>query len=98
MAGDPFKKAMRGDPLAIPARAYNAMIDAAVAHRMNQLTGLGRAGAGGPGEVLVENTLGSDRDRFNVMGISGITFDPGDSDALLLLLYVGLQTGHVLVH
>lgn len=73
----------RGDPLRIPANDYNAMIDAARAHRNDQVVGRvfdGRIGE--PDIVLVRNETGSDIGQFDVLAISGVVFDPSDPEAL----------------
>lgn len=73
MAGDPFRKPRPGDPLAIPAEAYGAFVDAALAERRRQLGRTGGGAVGGPGfdgsVVLVKNASGADRGRFEVLGI-----------------------------
>jgi hypothetical protein len=38
VAGDPFRHVQAGEPLRVSATAYNAMLDAALAHRQSQLT------------------------------------------------------------
>jgi hypothetical protein len=80
---DSLRKVNTGEPLVIPAAAYNAFIDAA---RVNQ-GGRGRSvGAGGAEAVStlvpVRNDSGADRARFEVLGISGTVFTPtGDMAA-----------------
>jgi len=81
MAGDPYKKVRPGDTLTIPAAAYNAMLDAAVANRQGQATGAGP----GPGSavagptsttVLIKNNSGVARNQFDILGLDGALFDP----------------------
>ncbi|MCC7409883.1 MAG: hypothetical protein IT442_17585 [Phycisphaeraceae bacterium] len=81
MAGDPYKKVRPGDTLSIPATAYNAMLDAAVANRQTQAMGAGL----GPGSVaatptsttvLIKNNSGVARNQFDVLGLDGALFDP----------------------
>ena len=73
-----LSKVQRGDPLIIPAAAYNAFIDAAVAHRRGRL-GVGRLTSRDAGQsvvVPIKNNSGADRDRYDVLGIDGPLFDP----------------------
>jgi len=76
-----LRKVMPGESLQIPASAYNAFVDAAADHR-NRMTGLerhpGLSTAPG-GIVMVRNTSGSDRARFDVMGIEGPVILPADN-------------------
>lgn len=80
---DPFQRARRGDPLAIPASTYNAMLDAAEANRAAEID------AGDPlrtlpaGWVLVRNQSGSAVARFEVLGIDAPTFTPTAAAELL---------------
>lgn len=77
-----LKKVAKGDPLAIPADAYNAFVDAARDHQARRLgqTAGGSAGVRDGGTVLVRNDSGAPRDRFDVLGIAGPVFDPTDED------------------
>ena len=68
-----------GDPLKIPAATFNAMIDAARDHQQRHQ---GREQTSFPafrqsGIVLARNDSGSDRDRFDVLGI-----DPEVADSM----------------
>lgn len=81
MAGDAFRKVRSGEPLAIPAEAYNAFVDAARANRE------GRGGVGDTirsvrqaGVVGVLNATGEPRARFDVVGIDGPVLDPADHE------------------
>ena len=82
MAGDAFKKRTAGEPLEIPAEAYNAFIDAARADRAR------RGDQGAPeqtvpresGIVLVKNTTEADLDRLAVLGIDAPIFTPEDNE------------------
>lgn len=69
-----------GDPLGIPAVAYNAFVDAAhVTRRIN--ADVGRPPAASPAHethVLVRNDSGEDLPRFGVLGIVGPILEPGD--------------------
>jgi len=77
--GDPFKKVQPGDRLEIPAAAYNAFIDAALAHRAS-------AQQGPPSlrtrrTVLVRNDTGSALPRYAVVGIGAPLIDPADNES-----------------
>ncbi|HRQ75596.1 MAG TPA: hypothetical protein PK098_06715, partial [Phycisphaerales bacterium] len=77
--GDSFRKVQRGDPLRIPAEAFNAFIDAARAHRAGQHDVDGASGGDGrwnAGVVLVRNESGQARERFQVLAIDGPMFNP----------------------
>jgi len=79
--GDALRKVKPGDPLAIPAEAFNAFIDAArdvQARRLAQRQGAQPAQDPGTTVVLVRNDSGADRDRFDVLGISGPLIAPSD--------------------
>jgi len=73
-------KVRQGDALRIPAAAYNAFVDAAIAHQASQRNlGAGDLAEGGaPGLVPVRNNSQEDVARFGVLGIDGPLFTPGD--------------------
>ncbi|MGH9896441.1 MAG: hypothetical protein ACREA0_31480, partial [bacterium] len=69
MSGDSLRKVKSGDPLNIPASAYNAFVDAAVDLRQRQ-----HNAAGDPQRlrrdndvILVLNSTGSTVNRFGVL-------------------------------
>lgn len=71
--GDPLQHVLRGDPLRIPAAAYNAFIDAARAHRgrgtkVARRTDPARRSAG---VALIQNDSGAALGRFSILGITG---------------------------
>ncbi len=77
-----LKKVKSGDTLRIPAHTFNTFIDAARDFRSRQQ---GRAQNAQPGFrqngiVLVKNASGSDRGRFNVLGIDSPIFTPTDNE------------------
>jgi len=80
--GDALKKVTSGSPLAIPAAAYNAFIDAARAEQAHQ----GDQGVPGQavpresGIVLIKNTTESDLERFAILGIDSPIFTPTDNE------------------
>ncbi|HBR20282.1 MAG: hypothetical protein UV78_C0006G0010 [Parcubacteria group bacterium GW2011_GWA2_43_17] len=81
--GDGFKRVQAGQRLAIPARAYNAMLETAEAYQRNKTSGGDGTGQGGySSSVYIKNSSGSDAARFDVLGISDVVFSPADSDAL----------------
>jgi len=77
--GDPLKKVLPGQALSIPAQAYNAFVDAALAHR-----GVGAHGpqvpertySRPPGLVRVRNMSGVDLPRFSPIGVSNVAISP----------------------
>jgi len=74
------------DPLEIGAGTFNAMVDAAKAHRGSR-HGLGRKmqpEANGSNFVLVRNDTAFQVERFYVLGLNAIIFDPStDEDEFL---------------
>ncbi len=80
--GDAMKKVKPGDPLVIPAATFNTFVDAArdFLARQHQQTQAGTPSGRHNCIVLVRNDSGADRERFDVLGISGPVFDPA-SDA-----------------
>jgi len=80
--GDALKKAQPSKPLRIPARAYNAFIDAARDHQARQqnVDGAPAAELRPGGIVPVKNASGADRERFDIVGIDAPIFTPGDNE------------------
>lgn len=79
--GDTLKKVQSGEKLRIPAAAYNAFIDTARAERQRQQ---GReqqpqAEVRDTTIVLVKNSIGADRARFEVLGVSDVVIKPADN-------------------
>jgi len=71
MARNEFQHVRSGEPLQIPAATYNAMVDAAQAHR-NRRINLAPHGAGFDSLfVYVVNTTGQLLQRFSVVGLDG---------------------------
>lgn len=77
----PLQKVKPGDPLRIPADTFNSFIDAAADLRARQQSRLQeRLGAvSDSGIVRVRNDSGADRDRFNVLVITGVVLSPTDN-------------------
>lgn len=77
----PFRKAMSGDPLQIPAATYNALIDAAIDHRNRQMDRGGNplADREQANIILVKNESGATRERFDILGINGPIFTRADN-------------------
>jgi len=75
---DVLKKVQRGQPLTIPANTFNAFVDAALDYQKRKLSqqSTGMRSERQHGIVLVRNDSGADRDRFDVLGVSGPVFDP----------------------
>ncbi len=81
---DAFRKVRSGQPLVIPARAYNAFVDAALEtkrrqqdRRAGELWDGGRSFIGGGG-VAVRNDSGADLERYHTLAIDGPLFLPGE--------------------
>ena len=69
--GNYLSKVQSGDPLVVPAQAYNAFIDAAkdFHQRTANLGQQATPGYRSAGIVLVKNESGEDRARFDVLGL-----------------------------
>jgi len=79
--GDDLRKVRPGEPLRVPARAYNAFVDAALdlkRRQQDRFSGDLRDGGRQHGVVPVRNDTGSDLERYHVMAIDGPLFPPGD--------------------
>jgi len=76
-----LRKVSAGDPLSIPADAYNSFVDAARAHRGGVAMDAGQPGARAvqPATIKIKNTSGADLDMFSVVGVDGILFGPADN-------------------
>lgn len=76
--GDSLKKVHAGQRLEIPAPAWNAFIDAARANKARDhgLAGPRHAAARAVTILPIKNSSGSDRGRFEVLGIDDLIFDP----------------------
>ena len=72
---DVFRKVKSGDPLVIPAAAYNAMLDAAIANMRSQGKPSPIRGEQG-GHVQVLNETGYPLEQFEILGIEGPAFHP----------------------
>ncbi len=82
MPGDDLKKVSRGQPLRIPAMAYNSFIDAAVDFR-NRTMSLGKEDRPKDtrnGIVYVKNNSGADLPQFSVVGLTDILIYPEDNE------------------
>mgnify|MGYP005852583313 CR=1 FL=1 len=79
--GDALKKVQAGQPLRIPAAAYNAFVDAArdFHDRQRRTEGQGKPLFRQSGIILVKNATGEDRNRFDVLGLDGNVIGPDDS-------------------
>ncbi len=77
---DALRKVQAGQPLAIPASAYNAFVDAALDHR-HRASRVGREARPAFRQasiVLVRNDSGAERERFDVLGVGVPVIDPAD--------------------
>ena len=81
--GDTFRKVQPGQRLTIPAEAYNAFVDVALAHRRKQR---GQENDGAPEQpangciVLLKNDSGYDLDQFQIIGINGPIITPDENE------------------
>ena len=80
MAGS-MKKVLPGDPLEISADTFNTLIDVAQAHKSNhRSTSRQRQIFQTPPNIaLVLNDSGADRNRFDVLGITGPILTPAEN-------------------
>ena len=79
---DALKKVQTGQALVIPAAAYNAFVDAALDYRQ-RASRVGREARPAFRQasiVLVRNDSGSDRERFDVLGVGVPVVDPVDDE------------------
>ena len=76
--GDSLRKVRSGDPLKIPARAYNAFVDAAVAqrHRDQDRRRDIRPSTRNLDIIDIRNTSGEARERFDVLALAEPIIDP----------------------
>jgi hypothetical protein len=80
MAGDPFKKVQSGQRMQIPAAAYNAFIDAAVATKSGLVQGNPVSRTQQSGGILVRNDTGTDiEQRFAIVALGAPLIDPDDN-------------------
>jgi hypothetical protein len=80
MAGDPFKKVQAGQRMQIPAAAYNAFIDAAVATKSGLVQGNPVSRTQQSGGILVRNDTGTDiEQRFAIVALGAPLIDPDDN-------------------
>ena len=79
---DTFRKVAPGERLTIPARTYNAFVDAARDYQGRQMGQEQGSTPGGKnaGTILVRNDSGADRERFDVLGIDSPVFTPDDDE------------------
>ena len=79
---DALRKVQAGQPLVISAAAYNAFVDAALDYRQ-RASRVGREARPAFRQasiVLVRNDSGSDRERFDVLGVGVPVIDPADGE------------------
>lgn len=82
MAGDDLRKVAHGQPLRIPAAAYNSFIDAAADYR-NRTVGMEgeyKQHDTKTGIIYVRNDAGVDLEQFAVVGLDGLVIGPDDND------------------
>ncbi len=79
--GNPLNKVQPGQKLRLPAAAYNAFVDAARDYRSRQQNQQQepRPQHHDTGIVLVKNASGTDRQRFDVLGVNGTVISPADN-------------------
>jgi len=78
---DVLKKVQRGQPLVIPASTYNAFVDAAQDYQRRKLSqqSTGLSTSRDADMVLVKNSSGADRARFEILGINAPVITPTDN-------------------
>jgi len=76
-----LKKVRPGDPLIIPAATFNAFIDAAYDFQQRQcsITQSHYRELRQTGIVLIRNESGADRERFDVLGVTGTIVKPSEN-------------------
>jgi hypothetical protein len=76
-----FRRVKPGDPVRIPAGAYNAWCEAAEAFQAGNASLIGQTAGGMPDRtrVRIRNDSGADRARFDVLGVSGPLFTPTEN-------------------
>jgi hypothetical protein len=76
-----LKKVKPGDPLVIPASTFNTFVDVAgdFLRRQHQQGQTGTPAGRQSGIVLVKNTSGADRNRFDILGVDGVVIAPADN-------------------
>ena len=81
--GDAFRKVKRGESLRIPATAYNAFIDAALAHQRTQqdVAALSIVPRAGQVTVKVRNDSGANRAQFDILKLGSPIVLPTASTA-----------------
>lgn len=79
---DPFRKVRPGQKLRIPAEAYNAFIDAALAERRRRhsLAADGREWGNGQTVVLVQNQTGGPLEGCQVVGLGAPLWTPAQNE------------------
>ena len=79
---DALRKVQSGQALVIPAAAYNAFVDAALDYRQraSRVGQVARPAFRQSSIVLVRNDSGSDRERFDVLGVGVPVVDPVDDE------------------
>jgi len=77
-----MRKVQTGQPLVIPARAYNAFVDAAIDHRSRErnTTGDPHREPSHRGVVLVRNDTPDELPAYHALAIAGPLIEPGDDD------------------
>jgi len=81
--GDTFRTVKTGEPLAIPAAAWNALMDSARKNATPEV-GFNRDSQSGPVEVSVRNDSGADLPRFGVLSIDAPLISPADNEGEFL--------------
>jgi len=82
MTGDPLHKVRTGDPLKIPAGAYNAFVDTAIAHQSRERNTIADAHRelNQRGLVLVRNDSGIELTSHHALAITGVLIEPDTND------------------
>jgi hypothetical protein len=80
--GDPLKKVLPGQPMRLPAAAWNAFIDATrwVRERANSTGGIPGESTRSTDIVKVRNISGADVERWGILAISRPIIDPTENE------------------
>ncbi len=92
--GDVFKKVRDGEKLRIPARTYNAMVDAAQDY-INRRNNINTNSKGLPDNIVyVKNNTGAAVDSLNILGITGVAIFPTANQPVVFGGVVPLIANH----
>ncbi len=98
MSGDALRKVKSGDPLRIPAPAYNAFVDAAIdlRRRQHEESREPQRLRRDSDIILVRNDSGSTVPRFGILGLDAPIVAPGNALEIERVAFIGVTptSGH----